>query len=388
MRGRGRMDFQLDEASRQVVAMARRLGREVLAPVAAAYDRSGEFPEPELRQLFEAGLLDPEIPEGLGGVGLPRWLDAMVTEELAWGCAGITLAKTANNLGLTPILVAGTAEQQARLLTPFTESLRFAAFCLTEAGSGSDAAALRTRAEPVAGGYRLNGVKRFITNGGVAHLYSVFATLDPAQGAKGVVALAVPADTPGVHPGKVEHKLGIRASNTTEVVFEDAFVPADLRLGAEGEGFKVALRTLDLSRANIAAHAVGIGRRATDEAVRYAKERRQFGQPIAEHEMVAAMLADSAMEVEAAHLLTIEAAWRADQGLDFSAHASMAKAFASDSAMRAADRAVQILGGYGYMAEYPVEKLFRDAKIYQIFEGTNQIQRLVIARWLAREATP
>ena len=365
--------------------MARRLGREVLAPAAAAYDRSGEFPRPELQRVFESGLLDPEIPESFGGAGLPRWLDALVTEELAWGCAGITLAKTANNLGLTPILVAGTPEQKQRLLPAFTRTLQFAAFCLTEAGSGSDAASLATRAHQVAGGYRLNGVKRFITNGGVANLYSVFATINPALGPKGVVAFAVPATTPGVTAGKVEHKLGIRASNTTEVVFDDAFVPDDLRLGAEGDGFKVALRTLDLSRANIAAHAVGIGRRATDEAVAYAQERRQFGQPIIEHEMVAAMLADSAMEVEAAHLLTVQAAWRADAGWDFSAHASMAKAFASDSTMRAAERAVQVFGGYGYMTEYPVEKLFRDAKIYQIFEGTNQIQRMVIARWLGKE---
>ncbi|MHB1980128.1 MAG: acyl-CoA dehydrogenase family protein [Sulfobacillus sp.] len=379
------MDFHLDDVASQVVSVARRLGREVLAPAAAGYDQSGAFARPELQRVFDAGLLDPEIPEALGGAGLPRWVDAMVTEELAWGCAGITLAKTANNLGLTPILVAGTREQQQRLLTGFTQKLQFAAFCLTEAGSGSDAVALATRAERVAGGYRLNGVKRFITNGGVADLYSVFATTDPALGARGVLALAVPATTPGVTAGKVEHKLGIRASNTTEVVFEDAFVPEDLRLGAEGDGFKVALRTLDLSRANIAAHAVGIGRRATDEAVRYAKERRQFGRPIIEHEMVAAMLADSAMEMEAAHLLTVQAAWRADQGLEFSAQASMAKAFASDSAMRAADRAVQVFGGYGYMVEYPVEKLFRDAKIYQIFEGTNQIQRMVVARWLAKE---
>ena len=377
--------FEAEEDERQVIDLARRLARETIMPSAARYDESEDFPRDVLTKLFEAGLMDPEIPEDLGGAGLPRWLDAWITEELAWGCAGITLAKTANNLGITPILLAGTDEQKRRLLTPFTKELRLAAFGLTEPSSGSDAASLRTRAEKVPGGYRLNGVKRFITNGGVADLYSVFATQDPAKGARGITAFAVERGTPGLSAGKKESKLGIRASNTTEVLFEDVFVPKEMRLGEEGEGFRVAMATLDLSRSNIAAGAVGIARRALDEATRYARERVQFGQPIIAHEQVAAMLADMAMETEAAHWLTLRAAWLADQGKPASVYASMAKAFGSDAAMRATTDAVQIFGGYGFMRDFPVEKLFRDAKVYQIFEGTNQIQRLVIARSLGSQ---
>lgn len=379
------LSFDLEPEEKDILDLARRFARETIAPVAAHYDRTEEFPQPVLEALFATGLLDPEIPEAVGGLGLPRWLDAWITEELAWGCSGITLAKTANNLGLTPILVAGTDEQKRRLLRPFTESFHLAAFGLTEPSSGSDAGSLKTRAEKVPGGYRLTGVKRFITNGGVADLYTIFATLDPSLGPKGIVAFAVSRETEGLSVGKKEKKLGIRASNTTEVLLDGAFVPEENRLGEEGEGFRVAMRTLDLSRANIAAGAVGIGRRAMDEAVAYARERKQFGKALIDHEGIAFMLSDMAMELQGAHLMTLEAAWLADQGRPFSHIASMAKAFASDSAMRAATDAVQVLGGYGYMEEYPVEKLFRDAKIYQIFEGANQIQRLVISRWLEKE---
>ncbi len=376
--------FEPDAEEKEILALARRFARETIMPSAAACDETESFPKDVMQGLFDAGLLDPEIPVEAGGIGMSRWLDAWVTEELAWGCAGITLTKTANNLGLTPVIVAGTPEQKRELLGPFTEELRFAAFCLTEPSSGSDAASLRTRARRVSGGYVLDGTKRFITNGGVASLYTVFATIDPGLGPKGIVALAVPRETDGVGVGKRESKLGIRASDTTEVLFEGAFVPESMRLGEEGQGFRVAMKTLDLSRPNIAAGAIGIGRRAIDEATSYARERRQFGRPIIEHEGIAFLLADMQMEVEAAHWLMVHAGWLADQGQAFSAYASMAKAFGSDAAMRAATNAVQVFGGYGFMRDYPVEKLFRDAKIYQIFEGANQIQRLVIARWLAQ----
>ncbi len=351
--------------------------------MAAQYDQSREFARPVLERVHAAGLFDLQIPETVGGPGLTAVEECIVQEELAAGCAGIALALIANTLALTPILLAGTPEQQERLLRPFTEALRFAAFGLTEAEAGSDAGALRTRARRDGDGYVLDGRKRFITNGGVADLYTIFATLDGTS--QGITCFAVPKGAPGLSVGREERKLGIRASNTTEVLLDGVHVEAQDRIGGEGEGYRIALRTLLRSRATIGAAALGIAREALSCAIRYAQGREQFGRPIAQLGAIEQMLGEMGMRVEAARLLVYQAAQRIAEGEASPLYSSMAKAYAADTAMYVAGEAVQIFGGYGFMEDYPVEKLFRDAKIYQIFEGTNQVQRMVIARALVKE---
>jgi acyl-CoA dehydrogenase len=283
---------------------------------------------------------------------------------------------------LTPLFIAGADELKAELLPPHTEGPNLAAFCLTEAGAGSDAAAMRTTAVLDGDEYVINGTKSFITNGGVASLYSVFAMEDPAMGNKGFSAFMVPADTPGITIGKKEDKMGQRTADTREVSFEDVRIPARFRLGRGLDGFKIAMMTLDESRATVGAAAVGIARAAMEAATRYAKERVQFGKPIAAHQAIQFMLADMAMKVNAARHLCWHAAWLRDNGQRNTTESAMAKCFAGDMAMEVTTSAVQVLGGYGYMKDYPVEKYMRDAKLHQIYEGTNEIQRLVIARGL------
>jgi len=376
------MDFSLSDEQLAVQETARRFAREEIAPVAAAYDQSGEFPRAIIRRAWELGLASTAIPAEYGGVGLPLVDSCLVTEEIAWGCAGFGTSIMCNDLGLTPIIVAGSEEQKREWLRASAERFTLVSFCLSEPNAGSDVAGLQLLATRDGSGYRLDGAKCWITNGGEADLYTVFATLDRSTRHRGICAFAVPADTPGITRGKKEDKMGQRASDTRVVNFDGVRVPASSRLGAEGEGFKIAMRTLDRTRPSIAALATGIARRALDESVAYSRERKAFGAAIGTFQAVQFMLADMAKDVEAARLLTLQSAWMVDQGMRASKHSSFAKCFATDVAMRVTTDAVQVFGGNGYTKEYPVEKLMRDAKLMQIYEGTNQIQRLVIAREL------
>jgi acyl-CoA dehydrogenase len=303
---------------------------------------------------------------------------------LGAACAGIAACLGGNILGLTPLLIAGSPELKEELLTKHASGPNLGAFCLTEADAGSDVASMRSTARRQGDEYVINGTKHFITNGGVASLYSVFAKEDPEPGYKGISAFMVPADTPGVKHGKKEDKMGQRTTDTSEVIFEDVHIPARFRLGQGRDGFKIALMTLDGSRAGVGAAAVGIARAAMEAAVAYAKERVQFGKPIAAQQAIQFMLADMAKKIAAARLLCWHAAWLHDNGQRNTMESAIAKCFAGDIAMEVTTDAVQVLGGYGYMKDYPVEKYMRDAKLHQIWEGTNQIQRLVIARQLLR----
>jgi len=376
------MDFSLSDEQLAVQEAARRFAREEIAPVAAAYDQSGEFPRAIIRRAWELGLASTAIPTEYGGVGLSLVDSCLVTEEIAWGCAGFGTSIMCNDLGLTPIIVAGSEDQKREWLRSSAERFTLVSFCLSEPNAGSDVAGLQLLATRDGSEYRLDGAKCWITNGGEADLFTVFATLDRSTRHRGICAFAVPADTPGITRGKKEDKMGQRASDTRVVNFDGVRVPAAWRLGAEGEGFKIAMRTLDRTRPSIAALATGIARRALDESVAYSRERKAFGAAIGTFQAVQFMLADMAKDVEAARLLTLQSAWMVDQGMRASKHSSFAKCFATDVAMRVTTDAVQVFGGNGYTKEYPVEKLMRDAKLMQIYEGTNQIQRLVIAREL------
>jgi acyl-CoA dehydrogenase len=374
------IDFTLTEEQKQLQLLARRFAREQIAPVAAQYDEREEVPWGLVEKLFEVGLLSPIIPEAYGGLGLGMLEEALIGEELAWGCMGIYTIPMASDLGLTPVILAGNHEQKQRFLTPLTQKPALAAFALSEPGNGSDAAALHTRAVPDGDGYRLNGSKTWISNGGEADWVVVFATLNPEARHRGVIALVVEKGTPGFTAHKLHGKMGQRASGTYELVFQDAWIPATHRLGEEGDGFRIAMNTLNKTRIPVAAGSVGVARRALEESSRYARERQTFGQPIANHQAIQFKLADMLMGLETARTYTYYAAWLTDQGLPQAHAAAIAKAYASEVAFEAANQAIQIHGGYGYMREYPVEKLLRDVKLNQIYEGTNEIQRLVMAR--------
>jgi len=374
------MDFTLTDEQLALQATARRFAREEIAPVAGHYDQTGEFPREIIRRAWELGLASTAIPPEHGGVGLSLLDTCLVTEEIAWGCAGFGTSIMCNDLGLTPILVAGSEEQKREWLGACAARFTLVSFCLSEPNAGSDVAGLQLLATREGGDYLLDGTKCWITNGGEADLYTVFATLDRSSRHRGICAFVVPADTPGITRGKKEDKMGQRASDTRVVSFDSVRVPAAQRLGAEGEGFKIAMRTLDRTRPSIASLATGIAQRALDESVEYARQRRAFGQAIGTFQGVQFLIADMAKDVEASRLLTLQSAWMVDQGLRASKHSSFAKCFATDVAMRVTTDAVQVFGGNGYTKEYPVEKLMRDAKLMQIYEGTNQIQRLVIAR--------
>jgi acyl-CoA dehydrogenase len=379
------MDFELDDEQLALQHCARRFADEELIPIAAEHDVTGEFPREVMRKAWELGLVSTFIPQEFGGVGLSVLGACLNVEETSRGCAGITTSLISNDLGLTPILLAGSEQQKREWLTPCAEEFKILAFCLSEPDAGSDVAALALRAERHGDDYILNGTKAWITNGGEADVYTVFATLDRSARHKGICAFVLARDTPGVTPGKKEDKMGQRASDTRAVHFDAVRVPARQRLGAEGEGFKIAMATLDRTRPLIGALATGIARRALEESLAYSAERKAFGQPIGEFQAIQFMLADMAKDIEASRLLTYQCAWLLDQGRPASKQSSMAKCFATDAAMKATTDAVQIFGGNGYTREYPVEKLMRDAKLMQIYEGTNQIQRIVIARELTRE---
>ncbi|MGI5911620.1 MAG: acyl-CoA dehydrogenase family protein [Syntrophomonadaceae bacterium] len=373
------MSFEMTDEQKDMQIMARKFVKNEIIPVADEYDRKSEFPWPIVKKAFEIGLWNFNLPARYGGLELDHVTEAILIEEIAYGCLGISGAWDGNTLALTPILIAGTEEQQDYWLPPFAEAPILAAFCLTEPSAGSDAAGMLTKAERKGNEYVLNGTKCFITHGGIANMYTVFAKTDRTQGTKGISAFLVSGDTPGVSMGKVEDKLGDRASHIAEVIFEDVRIPASNLLGKEGQGFKIAMQTLDRTRMSIGAAAVGVARRALEESINYAKTRTQFGKPIAEHQAIAFMLADMATKVEAARSLVWLAAAEIDSGKIDSKLGAMCKLFAGDIAMEIAVDAVQIHGGYGYMKDYPIEKLMRDAKILQIYEGTQQVQRMVIS---------
>jgi acyl-CoA dehydrogenase len=374
------ISFSLTDEQKMLQETARKFAEQEIRPKAEYHDRTGEFPYEILQKAFDIGLANETIPEDCGGGGLSVLDSCIIAEEIAWGCVGMNTARAATSLAVTPILVAGTPEQKKKFLSPLCEKLSFAGFCLTEPGAGSDAGSVATTAKLVGDEYILNGTKCFITNGGVADLFSVFASTDKSKGHKGLSAFIVTKDMPGVSAGKEEDKMGQRASNTSEVIFEDVRVPKANLLGKEGDGFKIAMQTLDKSRPGVAASSVGVARAAVEYAADYSKQRIQFGQPIAMNQAIQFMIADMAKKVELARLMVYKSAWECDNGIRNTLSAAIAKLYAADTAMEVSTDAVQIYGGYGYMREYPVEKLMRDAKLLQIYEGTNQIQRLVIAR--------
>lgn len=374
------IDFSLTEEQIALQEMAREFALKEMRPNAAKYDKGDEFSEDVMQKAFEVGFLTCTIPTEYDGGGLSDIDTVIVSEELAAGCAGMYTTMMVNALAYTPIIMYGSDEQKKKFLTPQTKKMSFAAFCLTEREAGSDAGALKTRAIKVGDEYIINGSKCFISNGGIASQYVVFALTDPDKGARGMSAFIIPRESSGLTIGKEEDKMGHRASNTVELYFEDVKVPAENLLGKEGIGFIIALNTLDRTRAPVGAAGVGVARTALEYAIDYAKTRKQFGKPIALFQNNAFKIAQMAMEINAARHLIWHAAWLLDEGKPCGKESAMAKAYGSDVAMRVTMEAVQILGGYGYMKDYPMEKLFRDAKLLQIYEGTNEIQRLVISR--------
>lgn len=375
--------FYLTDDQRAIRDLARKIARERIAPHAAYYDESETYPEESMKAILESGLFGIWVPDEYGGTDMGCLALSLVSEEIAWACAATATQYLDQPLGGLPILIAGTPEQKKKYLPRLATGERLAAYSLSEPGAGSDAAALRTTAARKGDRYVLNGSKQWCTNGDHADVITVFATVDPKKRAKGVTAFLVEKDTPGFAVGKKEKKMGIRASPTVALHFTDCAVPVEQRLGEEGDGFKIAMQTLDITRPATGAMAVGIGQAALDAAVGYAKERQQFGQPIAAFQGIQFMLADMAMQVHAARLMVHHAARQVDAGIRGNTYeASMAKCWAGDAAMKVATDAVQIFGGYGYTREYPVERFMRDAKIMQIYEGTSQIQRVIIAREL------
>ena len=374
------IDFSLTEEQKALQNMAHEFAEKEMRPHAAKYDKGEEFAWDIMHKAFEVGLITCEIPEELGGGGLGHLDTVILSEELAWGCAGMYTTIMASSLAFTPILLFGTDEQKKKFLTPFTQKMSLAAFCLTEREAGSDAGSLKTKAIKDGDDYVINGSKCFITNGGVAELLTVFALTDPEKGARGMSAFVVPADTPGIIIGKEEDKMGHRASNTCELFFEDVRVPAANLLSKEGMGFIIAMRTLDNTRAPVGAGGVGVARAAMEHAIEYARTRIQFGKPIALFQDISFRIAQMAAEINAARFLVWDAAWRLDSGLPVGKESAIAKFFASDTAMKTTNSALEIFGGYGYMKDYPMEKLMRDAKLLQIYEGTNSIQRMVVSR--------
>ncbi len=372
--------FDLSEEGAAIRDLARAFARDRVIPVAGELDENAEFPMAICQDAWELGLMNVEVEEDCGGLGLGIFENCLIAEELSYGCTSVATTVAANTLAATPILLAGTDTQKRKWLGRLTEDLRFASYATSEPDAGSDVSALRCRYERKGDSFVLNGSKQWITNAGYADFFVIFATNDPNGGHRSISAFVVDAKTPGLSVGKKENKMGQRASNTAQVHLEDAVIPAENLLGAEGEGFKIAMRTFDRTRPDIGAAACGLMRRALDESAQYARERVAFGVPIAQHQAVQFKLADMAIAYEAGHLLTFKAASLLDAGAPATIVSSYAKAYCADNAMRVATDAVQVFGGNGYVKEYPVEKLMRDAKLLQIYEGTSQIQRIVIAR--------
>jgi acyl-CoA dehydrogenase len=373
------VDFTLTEEQESIRALAHDFAEKAIRPLAWEYDKHGTWPEVIINKAWELGLMNPQLPAAYGGVGASYLDGCLIGEELAWGCAAIATTLGANQLAAAPVLLGGSEELKREYLGMLVEAPKLASFCLTEPDAGSDVSGMRTTAVRKGDKYVINGSKCFITNGGYADWFTVYAKTDKDAGHRGITAFVVPKDDT-VTVDKHEDKMGLRASNTATISFSETEVPLGNRLGVENHGFKLAMMTLDRTRPGVASMATGIARAAFEFAANYSKERVQFGVPIAMHEGIQFMIADMATKVEASRLLTWHSAVLLDQGLRNTLASSHAKRFAADSAMEVAVDAVQVFGGYGFMKEYPVEKLMRDAKIMQLYEGTSQIQRLVIAR--------
>jgi len=374
------MNYFFTEEQEMIRDLTRTIAEEKVKPVRAELDQSGTFPHEIMQELARADLMRVFVPEEAGGLGGGTMEICIVTEELSRICAGVATTYSANALAAEPIKQFGTPEQKERWLHEVADGTKYAAFALTEASAGSDAGGVKTAAVETDDGFILNGTKQFISNGEEADIYTVIVNTDPGRGPRGMSAIMVEKGTPGFTFGKKEDKMGIRASKTTELVFSDCLVPKENILGKRGQGFIITMRTFDRTRPGVGAQAVGIAQGAFEEAVRYGKERIQFGRPITSFQGIQFMIADMATQIEAARALVYASARSIDSGeKDVARHSAMAKLFASDVAMKVTTDAVQIMGGYGYMREYPVEKYMRDAKITQIYEGTNQIQRSVIA---------
>jgi len=373
------VDFTLTDEQKDLRELAHNFAEKEIRPVAWEYDRDGTWPQEIIEKAWEVGLMNIHVPEEYGGPGLDFVSGALIEEEFGWGCSGIGTSLAANGLAMTPVLLGGSHEIKKKYLGMLTEEPKLASFCLTEPDAGSDVSGMKTTAKKVGDKYVINGSKCFITNGSYADWYTVYAKTDPDAGHRGISAFVVPRDETVVIDKK-EDKMGQRASNTATVTFNETEVPADHLLGEENKGFKIAMMTLDRTRPGVAAMATGIARAAFEFACEYSKERVQFGVPIAMHQGIQFMIADMATKVHLARLATWNAAVLLDQGKRNTLESSHAKRFAADAAMEVTTDAVQIYGGYGFIKEYPVEKLMRDAKIMQLYEGTSQIQRLVIAR--------
>src|SRR6476659_6002079 len=377
---RGGVSFALTDEQKELRALARSFAEKEIRPRAAECDEHQTHAADIIAKAHEVGLMNLHLPESLGGPELSAFDGMLVGEELNWGCSGIGTSILANGLGAGPVLLAGSDEQKETWLPPLLEEPVLCSFGLSEPDAGSDVARMKTSAERRGDEYVLNGSKTFITNAGPAAWTVVFAKTDPTKGHRGISAFVVPMDAPGVTIEKHLDKMGQRSTDTSAFALVDVVVPAANRLGEEGQGFKIAMQTLDFTRPGTAIGAVGVAQAAYELAVEYAKERVTFDVPIAMHQGVNFMIADMATEIEAARLLTWQAAWLIDRGERATLYSSFAKRFAADTAMKVTTDAVQVFGGYGYMKEYPVEKLMRDAKLFQIYEGTSQIQRLVIAK--------
>jgi acyl-CoA dehydrogenase len=378
------LDFSLSEEQQALVAQARRFAEERIMPIAAECDREARFPQDLFREAWELGLVNAIVPEAYGGAAMSHLDNSLITEQLSYACSGIQTSIMANVLALTPILIAGTEEQKQKYLGALTSAPKLASYCTTEPSAGSDVAGLKTRFQAVGDEFVLNGEKCWITNASFADFYVIFATSDVQKRHEGIAAFIVDRNTPGLSVGQHEDKLGQRASDTASVSLEEVRVPKQNLLAPEGKGFKLAMTTFNQTRPDIAAIATGVMQRCLDESVRYAKERKAFGVVIGEHQMVQAMIADMAIRTEATRLLYRKAAWNLDRNIANPMDSAFAKAFGADAAMQSAIDAVQVFGGNGYVKDYPVEKLMRDAKLLQIYEGTSQIQRVVIAKSLLK----
>lgn len=374
------IDFELTQEQKQIQALARAFAKDHVMPAAAQHDREESYPAEVVATAHELGLLNVSVPSAVGGLGLGLLEEVIIGEEIAYGCMGTYTILMASELGITPLLLAGTPEQHERFLAPLLSGPRLAAFALSEPNNGSDAAAMATRAEIDGDDVIVTGTKTWISNGGVADFNVVFATFDPGKKHHGTLAVVVENDRPGVAANKLHGKLGQRASPTYEMVYDRVRVPRANILGEPGDGFQIAMRTLDKTRIPVAAGAVGVARRALDESRGYARERHAFGRPIANFQAIQFKLANMKIGVETARWQTYRAAWLADTDRPHGEAAAIAKAYASETAFDAAQEAIHVFGGYGYMNDYPVEKLMRDVKLNQIYEGTNEIQRVVIAR--------
>lgn len=372
--------FSLSSEQVSLQKLAHEFATREIAPVASRYDKSADFPWAVLDKAFELGLFNLSVPEAYGGPGVSVLDECIINEELSWGCAGIAGALGMNSVAALPLLIAGTEEQKQKYLRRLTSEKKLASYAVTEPGAGSDVASIKTTARRVGSDYVLNGTKNFISNGSYASYFIVFALLEGEKEHDGISAFIVERDWEGVSVGRKEDKMGQRASDCAQIIFEDVKVPKQNLLGPEGSAFKTAMKVFDRSRPVVATTAVGVSRRAMEHACEYAQQRRTFGRELGQHQAIGFKLADMSMQVAAARWLSWHAAWLTDQGMRNTREAACAKAFAADTCMQITSEAVQIFGGYGYMSDYPVEKLMRDAKGIQIYEGTSEIQRLIIAR--------